>query len=357
MRILVTGGAGFIGSNLTRHLVLDHGHEVLNVDALTYAGSLGSLADLSANPKHRFVRADICDPAGLARLFGEFGPDWVMHLAAESHVDRSIDGPGDFIQTNIVGTFNLLQAARAHFGRLEGAARERFRFLHVSTDEVYGSLGAEGRFHEATPYDPHSPYSASKAASDHLARAWADTYGLPVLVTNCSNNYGPYQFPEKLIPVVILRALRGDKIPVYGDGKNVRDWLHVGDHVEALHCVIAGGRAGQTYNIGGDNECQNIELVRVLCALLDEMRPRADGRPYAEQIEFVADRPGHDRRYAIDATKLRTELGWRPRQDRESGFRHTVRWYLENETWWRAILDGTHRLERLGQIPTSKTVS
>ena len=349
MRILVTGGAGFIGSNLVRQLVLERGHEVLTVDALTYAGCAASLADVEGHPRHRFERADICDAEVMRRCFEQFAPDWVMHLAAESHVDRSIDGPGEFIQTNIVGTFTLLQAARAHFGRLTGEARERFRFLHVSTDEVFGSLGAEGRFSEATAYDPRSPYSASKAASDHLVRAWGHTYGLPVLVTNCSNNYGPYQFPEKLIPVVILNALRGDPIPVYGRGENVRDWLYVGDHADALHAVAERGRTGETYAIGGDNELRNIDLVRLLCGLLDELRPRADGRSYAEQIAFVADRPGHDLRYAIDATKIRTELGWAPRERGAEGLRRTVRWYLDNETWWRAILDGKHRLERLGR--------
>jgi dTDP-glucose 4,6-dehydratase len=348
MKILVTGGAGFIGSNLVRLLLNTHGHEVLTLDALTYAGNLHSLTDVATHPRHRFVQADITDAAFLRHLFADFAPDWVMHLAAESHVDRSIDGPGAFIQTNVVGTFTLLQAARAHFESLSGPARERFRFLHVSTDEVYGSLGPEGRFTEHTPYDPHSPYSASKAASDHLARAWADTYRLPVLVTNCSNNYGPYQFPEKLIPVVILKALRGDPIPVYGKGENIRDWLYVGDHCEALHAVVSSGRTGQTYNIGGDNERQNIDLVRLLCTLLDELRPRADGRPYSEQIAFVTDRPGHDLRYAIDATKIKAELGWSPRQDHSSGFRRTVAWYLANESWWRTILDGSYRLERLG---------
>jgi dTDP-glucose 4,6-dehydratase len=348
MNILVTGGCGFIGSNLVRYLVNTTAHNVLNVDYLTYAGNLHSVADLSGHERYRFDQADICNAAAIHKLFAQFAPDWVMHLAAESHVDRSIDGPGAFIQTNVVGTFTMLQAARAHFETLSGPARERFRFLHVSTDEVYGSLGPEGFFTEATPYDPHSPYSASKAASDHLARAWADTYKLPVLVTNCSNNYGPFQFPEKLIPVVILKALRGDPIPVYGKGENIRDWLYVGDHVEALHTVIATGRVGQTYNIGGNNERKNLDLVNLICRLLDELRPRSDGRPYAEQITFVADRPGHDLRYAIDATKIKDELGWRPTQDHVSGFCKTVKWYLDNDHWTAAILNGSYKLERLG---------
>jgi len=348
MNVLVTGGCGFIGSNLVRLLVTSGGHSVLNLDALTYAGNRCSLADLEGNPRYRFAQADICDAVALARLIAEFKPDWVMHLAAESHVDRSIDGPGAFIQTNIVGTYTLLQAARAHYEKLTGAAKDAFRFLHVSTDEVYGSLGATGFFTEETPYDPHSPYSASKASSDHLARAWADTFRLPVLVTNCSNNYGPYQFPEKLIPVVILKALRGDLIPVYGKGENIRDWLYVGDHAEALYTVVARGRPGQTYNIGGNNERQNIDLVRLLCGLLDELHPRPDGKHYAGQITFVTDRPGHDLRYAIDATKIKCELGWTPRQDHISGFRKTVQWYLDHESWWKGILDGSYKLERLG---------
>ena len=348
MKILITGGAGFIGSNLVRLLVTTTEHTILNVDKLTYAGNPHSLNDLAENPRYQFSLTDICDTAVITKLFTDFQPDWVMHLAAESHVDRSIDGPGEFIQTNILGTFTLLQAARAHYESLDSVAHEQFRFLHVSTDEVYGSLGETGLFSEETPYDPHSPYSASKASSDHLARAWADTYKLPVLVTNCSNNYGPYQFPEKLIPVVILKALRGDPIPVYGKGDNIRDWLYVGDHAEALHTVIAKGKIGETYNIGGNNERQNIDLVRLLCSLLDELKPREDGKTYADQIAFVTDRPGHDLRYAIDATKIKRELGWEPKQDHTSGFKKTVQWYLDNQAWWQAILDGSYQLERIG---------
>ena len=348
MRILVTGGAGFIGSNLVR-LLIARGHTVLVWDKLTYAGNRASLSDLEGNPGLEWLVGDICDPSLAPQAFAVFRPDAIMHLAAESHVDRSIDGPGEFIHTNILGTFHLLQAALAHWRSLEGAAKDRFRFLHVSTDEVFGSLGAGDRpFDETTPYDPHSPYSASKASSDHLARAWADTYGLPVIVTNCSNNYGPFQFPEKLIPVVILKALRGDPIPIYGKGENIRDWLYVEDHAEALLAAVERGRPGHTYCIGGDNERRNIDLVRVLCAILDRLRPRANGRPYAEQITFVQDRPGHDARYAIDAAKARDELGWAPRQAHEAGFERTVAWYLANEAWWRSILDGSYRLERLG---------
>jgi dTDP-glucose 4,6-dehydratase len=348
MRILITGGAGFIGSNLVRLLLDATEHTVLNVDTLTYAGNPHSLSDLEGHPRYQFSQTNICETAALNKVFAEFKPDWVMHLAAESHVDRSIDGPGEFIQTNIVGTFNMLQAARSHYLSLEATDKENFRFLHVSTDEVYGSLGSEGLFSETTPYDPHSPYSASKAASDHLARAWADTYGLPVLVTNCSNNYGPYQFPEKLIPVVILKALKGEPIPVYGKGENIRDWLYVGDHANALHTVISKGAIGETYNIGGNNERQNIDLVKLLCGLLDELRPREDGISYTKQITFVTDRPGHDLRYAIDASKIQQELGWVPNQGHESGFRKTVQWYLENEAWTQQILDGSYQLERLG---------
>ncbi len=348
MKILVTGGCGFIGSNLVRLLIQTTDHQVLNIDALTYAGNAESLADIETSERYRFVHADIVDAEQMKQVFGDFKPDYVMHLAAESHVDRSIDGPADFIRTNVVGTYSLLEAARKHFDSIQGNAKERFRFLHVSTDEVYGSLGETGLFTEVSPYDPHSPYSASKASSDHLARAWCDTYRLPVLVTNCSNNYGPYQFPEKLIPVVLLKALRGEPIPVYGKGQNIRDWLYVVDHAEALYTVVSRGRIGETYNIGGNNERKNIDLVQLLCKILDEQRPRADGLSYARQIEFVTDRPGHDLRYAIDATKIRQELGWEPKQDHTSGFEKTVAWYLANESWWTRILDGSYKLQRLG---------
>jgi dTDP-glucose 4,6-dehydratase len=349
MKVLVTGGAGFIGSNLVRYL-LGEGQSVLNLDKLTYAGNLSSLKDVESNPNYRFLKADICDSDSLQNAFESFQPDAVMHLAAESHVDRSIDGPADFIQTNVIGTFQMLQAALKHYRQLSDEQRGRFRFLHVSTDEVYGSLGASGLFHEETPYDPHSPYSASKASSDHLARAWFDTYGLPVLVTNCSNNYGPYQFPEKLIPVVILKCLRNEPIPVYGKGENIRDWLHVEDHCRALWRVVTRGALGQTYNVGGNNEMRNIDLVSLLCKIMDRLHPRKDGASYKGQIHFVTDRPGHDARYAIDASKIDRELGWRPEQSRETGFEQTVRWYLENPDWWEQILNGTYRLERLGAL-------
>jgi dTDP-glucose 4,6-dehydratase len=349
MKVLVTGGAGFIGSNLVRYL-LGEGQSVLNLDKLTYAGNLSSLKDIESNPNYRFLNADICDSDSLQNAFESFQPDAVMHLAAESHVDRSIDGPADFIQTNVMGTFQMLQAALKHYRQLSDEQRDRFRFLHVSTDEVYGSLGASGLFHEETPYDPHSPYSASKASSDHLARAWFDTYGLPVLVTNCSNNYGPYQFPEKLIPVVILKCLRHEPIPVYGKGENIRDWLHVEDHCRALWRVVTRGALGQTYNVGGNNEMRNIDLVSLLCEIMDRLHPRKDGARYKGQIHFVTDRPGHDARYAIDASKIDRELGWRPEQSRETGFEQTVRWYLENRDWWEQILNGTYRLERLGAL-------
>lgn len=347
MRVIVTGGAGFIGSNLVR-LLLERGCEVLNIDALTYAGNIHSLDDVADLPAYRFLHADVRDAELMRRTMKEYSPDWVMHLAAESHVDRSIDDPGDFITTNVMGTFSMLQSALDCYRSLEGERKQRFRFHYISTDEVYGTLGRDGLFTEATPYSPHSPYSASKAASDHLVRAWHDTYGLPVLVTNCSNNYGPYQFPEKLIPVVILKALAGEPIPVYGKGENVRDWLYVLDHCEALFTIVSSGKPGETYNIGGNNEKTNLELVELLCSHLDELRPRADGGSYRDQITFVRDRPGHDLRYAIDASKIRRELGWEPKQDHSSGFRKTIEWYLTHEEWWRRILSGDYRLERLG---------
>jgi dTDP-glucose 4,6-dehydratase len=351
--ILVTGGCGFIGSNLVRFL-LQQGYAVVNLDCLTYAGNPQSLADVQGLPSYRWKRVDITQPLAVEAAIEAARPAAILHLAAESHVDRSIDGPGQFIQTNIVGTYHLLQAALKYQRSLAVAERSSFRFIHVSTDEVYGSLGDHGRFTEETRYDPHSPYSASKAASDHLARAWSDTYGLPVIVTNCSNNYGPYQFPEKLIPVVILKCLRGESIPVYGKGENVRDWLYVEDHCRALQCVLEKGQPGATYNIGGDNERQNIELVRMLCGLMDELHPRADGQSYVEQITLVADRPGHDLRYAIDASKIQRELGWRPLQDHRSGFRRTVQWYLTHSSWWQSILTGHYRLQRQGLDAATK---
>jgi dTDP-glucose 4,6-dehydratase len=352
---LVTGGAGFIGSNLVRHL-LSSGHDVLNVDALTYAGNAQSLSDLKSSGKYRFVRMDIANDIGLAGVFDDYRPDCILHLAAESHVDRSIDGPGQFIETNIVGTYQLLQASLGYFRGLDLEHRDRFRFLHVSTDEVFGSLGAEGYFSEDTAYDPHSPYSASKAASDHLVRAWWHTYGLPVLITNCSNNYGPYQFPEKLIPVVILKCIRNESIPVYGMGENVRDWLYVMDHCKAIETVVEQGRVGQTYTVGGNNEKKNIDLVRALCRIMDSLRPRTGGGRHEELITYVADRPGHDMRYAIDASKLKRELGWEPDTDHESLLTATVRWYLDNETWWQSILSGEYKLERQG-LSTAKESS
>ena len=346
---LVTGGAGFIGSNLVRMLAAA-GHRVLNIDKLTYAGNLASLTSISDAPNYEFIQADIADEAAMREVVNRFKPERIFHLAAESHVDRSIDGPLEFVRTNVLGTATLLHAAHGYWSGLDDAGKAAFRFTHVSTDEVFGSLGETGYFTETTPYDPHSPYSASKAGSDHMARAWADTYGLPVIVTNCSNNYGPYQFPEKLIPVVILKALRGEAIPVYGKGENIRDWLHVEDHCEALVRVSEKGVPGETYNIGGYNELRNIDLVRILCGHIDLLRPREDGQGYAEQITFVTDRPGHDMRYAIDAGKIGRELGWRPRWTAGDGFRATVQWYLENEIWVRGILDGSYKFERLGEI-------
>ncbi len=348
MRILVTGGAGFIGSSLTRHLVLDKGVEVLVVDKLTYAGDRRSLAPCEGNPGFRFLHADICDLPAMQAAFAEFQPDAIMHLAAESHVDRSIAGAAPFITTNIVGTFTLLEVARAYWAGLTGAAKDAFRFHLISTDEVYGSLGTEGLFTEQTAYDPRSPYSASKAASDHLARAWHHTYGLPTLVTNCSNNYGPYHFPEKLIPLVVLNALEGKPLPVYGDGSNVRDWLYVDDHARALGLVLARGKVGETYNVGGRNERRNLQVVETICDHLDRLRPAA--RPRREQITFVTDRPGHDARYAIDATKLETELGWRAQESFETGIGRTIQWYLDNEWWWQPLREKVYSGERLGLI-------
>ncbi|KNG92240.1 dTDP-glucose 4,6-dehydratase [Pseudaestuariivita atlantica] len=343
MKILITGGAGFIGSAVVR-LAVARGHEVVNVDALTYAACLDNVAEAAQSPNYAFAQVDIRDRAALDKVFDEHQPDKVMHLAAESHVDRSIDGPGDFIETNITGTFNMLEAARKYW---EGKGRpEDFRFHHISTDEVFGTLGETGQFTEDTPYAPNSPYSASKAASDHLVRAWHETYGLPIVMTNCSNNYGPYHFPEKLIPVVILKALAGAPIPVYGQGLNVRDWLYVEDHADALLLVLEKGKLGRSYNIGGENEKTNIDIVKTICAILDEKRPGND--KYEEQITYVTDRPGHDLRYAIDPSRIRDELGWRPSVTVEEGIEKTVQWYLDNEEWWRALQNRDGVGERLG---------
>ena len=345
MKLLVTGGAGFIGSAVVRQAIAA-GHHVVNLDALTYAACLENVASVADNPAYAFEQADIRDRAALDRVFAAHAPDAVMHLAAESHVDRSIDGPGTFIETNITGTYHLLEAVRSFWvgqGRPEG-----FRFHHISTDEVFGSLGETGQFTETTPYDPRSPYSASKAASDHLVRAWGETYGLPIVMTNCSNNYGPYHFPEKLVPVVILNALAGKDIPVYGAGENVRDWLYVEDHADALLTVLEHGKLGRSYNIGGENEAKNIDIVRMICAILDTKKPKQT--PYSEQITFVTDRPGHDLRYAIDPTRIATELGWRPSVTLEQGLEKTVQWYLDNEDWWRALQSRDGVGQRLGTV-------
>ncbi len=344
---LVTGGAGFIGGNFVLEAIAK-GVRIINLDALTYAGNLKTLASLDGNPDHVFVEGDIGDQALVSRLLGEHQPDAVLNFAAESHVDRSIDGPGAFIQTNVVGTLALLEAVRDYWKALPAGKAQAFRFLHVSTDEVYGTLGETGKFSETTPYAPNSPYSASKAASDHLVRAFHHTYGLPVLTTNCSNNYGPYHFPEKLIPLVIAKALAGEPLPVYGDGKQVRDWLFVSDHCEAIRTVLAKGQVGETYNVGGNSEKENIEVVHAICALLDARRPREDGQPRSSQITYVADRPGHDRRYAIDASKLKDQLGWEPKYTFEQGIGFTVDWYLDNQEWVNGVLDGSYRLQRIG---------
>lgn len=347
MKILLTGGAGFIGSAVCRYLVGSLGADVLNIDKLTYAANLDSLKAIASRPGYRFLQADICDRAAMDAALASFKPDAVMHLAAESHVDRSITGSGAFIETNINGTYTLLEATRTYWLTLPEAARAAFRFLHISTDEVYGSLGADGLFREDTPYDPSSPYSASKASSDHLVTAWNRTYGLPTLISNCSNNYGPYQFPEKLIPLMILSARDGRPLPVYGDGQNIRDWLYVDDHARALHVILTRGRPGATYNVGGRNEQTNLAVVERICALMDEARPNQ--APHAKFITYVADRPGHDRRYAIDATKLETELGWKAEDNFATGIAKTVRWYLDNEEWWLPLRKD-YQGERLGLL-------
>jgi dTDP-glucose 4,6-dehydratase len=350
MKVLVTGGAGFIGSAVVRHIIRDTDWTVVNVDKLTYAGNLESLAEARNSNRHTHFKVDIGDRAAVDDILRGFRPDAVLHLAAESHVDRSIDGAAPFIGTNVVGTYALLEAALAYWRTLDADARARFRFQHISTDEVFGSLGPTGKFSETTPYQPNSPYAASKAASDHLVRAWHHTHGLPTLATNCSNNYGPYHFPEKLIPLTIIRALRGESLPVYGKGENVRDWLHVEDHAEALTLVLRKGRPGETYNVGGGSERRNIDVVRAICATLDDALPNSMNRPHAQLVQFVTDRPGHDQRYAIDAGKIQSELGWRPRHDFDEGLRQTVRWYLDNKGWWERVMSGAYRGERLGLV-------
>ncbi len=352
MLLFVTGGAGFIGSAVIRHLASDSSVHLVNIDKLTYAGNLESLPGLAGQPRYSFERADICDQSAMQTLFAKYQPDAIMHLAAESHVDRSIDGPAAFIETNIVGTYVLLEAARAYWHQLPAPKREAFRFHHISTDEVYGTLGAEGLFTEDTAYSPNSPYSASKASSDHLVRAWHHTYGLPIVTTNCSNNYGPYQFPEKLIPLMILNALAGKPLPVYGKGDNIRDWLYAGDHAEALWQVLKRGKVGETYNIGGNSERSNLEVVQTICSLVDELRPERGVPPTARLITYVKDRPGHDFRYAIDASKIKRDLGWVPKETFASGLRKTVLWYLEQRgAWCQRVQDGKYQQERLGLQP------
>ncbi|MFW2440903.1 MAG: dTDP-glucose 4,6-dehydratase [Arenicellales bacterium] len=345
---IVTGGAGFIGSAVVRMIIDTSDDIVVNIDKLTYAGNLDSLQPVADNPRYHFVQADICDANAMTEVFSKYEPDAIMHLAAESHVDRSIDGPGEFIQTNIVGTYTLLEAARDYWSALQGNKKESFRFHHVSTDEVYGSLGDEGMFLETTPYDPSSPYSASKASSDHLVRSWHRTFGLPVVLTNCSNNYGPYQYPEKLIPLILQKARAGEELPIYGTGENIRDWLYVDDHARALILVMKQGAQGETYNIGGHNEVTNIDVVKTLCTILDDREPAQDGRPYAELITYVTDRPGHDMRYAIDASKIQRDLGWTPEETFETGLEKTVDWYLGNQHWIERVLNGSYMGERLG---------
>ncbi|MCK5536578.1 MAG: dTDP-glucose 4,6-dehydratase [Bacteroidales bacterium] len=349
MNLIVTGGAGFIGSAIIRFLINETKVTVLNLDKLTYAGNLESLQSVEKNERYHFAQIDICDAPALQQIFQQFQPQAIMHLAAESHVDRSIDGPAEFINTNIIGTYTLLTAARSYYQTLEASAKAKFRFHHVSTDEVYGSLGTTGLFTETTCYQPNSPYSATKAASDHLVRAWHHTFQLPVITTNCSNNYGPYQFPEKLIPLIILNALAGKALPVYGKGENIRDWLYVDDHARALYLVLTEGKLGATYNIGGNNEKTNLEVIQALCHILDELLPDSLYKPHEELIKFVVDRPGHDLRYAIDANKIQTELGWQPIETFETGLAKTVEWYLNNQTWWQRVRDGSYQGERLGQ--------